>query len=43
MRRYCAPAMQNRGMFLEWDNGFNETTTKFYHEQTAAAFLVVTS
>ena len=35
MRNYCAPEMQGRGMFLEWD--VNNATR---HAQTMAAFLV---
>jgi hypothetical protein len=36
MRSYCAPGMQGRGMFMEWDVRPNATN----HEQTMAAFLV---
>ena len=35
MRNYCAPEMQGRGMFLEWD--VNNAT---HHAETMAAFLV---
>ena len=35
MRRYCAPAMQGRGMFMAWDP-YSATD----HNQTIAAFLV---
>ena len=35
MRRYCAPAMQGRGMFMSWDPSAGED-----HNQTLAAFLV---
>lgn len=42
MRRYCAPEMQSRGMFMEYDTGWNETVPapRLYHNQTIAAFLV---
>jgi len=36
MRNYCAPAMQGRGMFMDWDVRGNATN----HEQTMAAFLI---
>ena len=35
MRNYCTPAMQGRGMFMEWD--VRNVTS---HAQTMAAFLV---
>ena len=35
MRNYCAPAMQGRGEFLEWD-----VRNATHHPQTMAAFLV---
>jgi hypothetical protein len=35
MRSYCAPGMQGRGMFLEWD-----VRNSTHHPQTMAAFLV---
>eukprot|EP00040_Diaphanoeca_grandis_P000601 m.15951 g.15951 ORF g.15951 m.15951 type:complete len:408 (+) comp10795_c0_seq2:211-1434(+) len=42
MRSKCTPEMQARGLFMEWDTGWNESaTTKLYHEQTVAAFLIV--
>jgi hypothetical protein len=36
MRNYCAPGMQGRGMFLDWDTRSNATN----HAQTMAAFLI---
>lgn len=36
MRNYCEPAMQGRGMFLDWDVRPNATN----HAQTMAAFLI---
>ena len=36
MRNYCAPGMQGRGMFMDWDVRSNATN----HEQTMAAFLI---
>ena len=35
MRRYCAPSMQGRGMFMSWD-----PYSAKVHNQTLAAFLV---
>lgn len=41
MRELCAPQRQHRGLFMEYDTGWNETkTTNLYHNQTLAAFLV---
>ena len=36
MRNYCAPGMQGRGMFMDWDVRSNATN----HNQTMAAFLI---
>uniref|UniRef100_A0A7S4IGH6 Uncharacterized protein n=2 Tax=Odontella aurita TaxID=265563 RepID=A0A7S4IGH6_9STRA len=36
MRNYCAPGMQGRGMFMDWDVRPDATD----HEQTMAAFLI---
>ena len=36
MRNYCAPGMQGRGMFMDWDVRPNATN----HVQTMAAFLI---
>jgi hypothetical protein len=36
MRAYCAPGMQGRGMFMDWDVRSNASN----HAQTMAAFLI---
>ena len=40
MRRLCAAEMQGRGMFMNWNTGWNQTNATLYHNQTIAAFLV---
>ena len=39
MRRYCAPAMQGRGMFMAWPASWDTGATTD-HNQTIAAFLI---
>ena len=44
MRVLCAPERQQRGLFMEYDTGWNETAKKnLHHTQTLAAFLIVRS
>ena len=41
MRGLCAPARQRRGLFMEYETGWNESATQpLYHNQTLAAFMV---